>query len=90
MTPVEAYASIILHPGCTHLSRSHNWEICPAQKFFLRIARKHQHKLNSAGLAIGVWVNKRKIEAALVAAELEGDYARGQRDALRWILEDAK
>lgn len=62
MNPLEKYAQVILHAGCAIPpigeieSRLHRWDECRSQQFFLRMARKHQHKLNSNGLAIGTWV----------------------------------
>lgn len=60
----EKYAQIVLHPGCAippigeTKSRLHKWSECRSKKFFLRIARKHQHKLKSNGLAYGIWIRK--------------------------------
>jgi hypothetical protein len=63
---LEKYAQMILHPGCAippigeQESREHKWSECRSQYFFMRIARKHQHKLKSNGMAIGIWVDERK------------------------------
>lgn len=62
MSPIEKYAQVVLHSGCSippkgeQESRKHKWDECRAQKFYLRIARKHQHKLQSNGLTIGYWI----------------------------------
>ena len=67
MTSLEVYASVILHSGCAippkgeTESRLHKWEECRDTKFFLRIARKHQHKLQSKGLEIA-WIPTPKME----------------------------
>lgn len=76
MTNLEKYAQVILHPGCAIVplegpgsgfgSKSHPWSNCPAQKFYMRIARKHQHKLKSNGLAIGQWIDERKYKIELL------------------------
>ena len=56
---IEIYASVILHSGCAippineTESRLHTWAECREQRFFRRVARKHQHKLQSNGIAIG-------------------------------------
>lgn len=53
---VDAYARVILHSGCAippkgeFKPRLHSWNECVSQAFFLRIARKHIHKLKSNGL----------------------------------------
>jgi hypothetical protein len=67
VTPLEIYCITILHPGCAlppigeTESRRHKWSECPSKEFFRRIARKHQHKLNNNGLAIGEWISKEKL-----------------------------
>lgn len=64
MSPLEKYAKLILHSGCTTPpigeteTRVHEWEECRAQKFYLKIAVKQQKKLKSEGLAIGIWFKK--------------------------------
>ena len=63
MSPLETYAQVILHSGCAippineTKSRHHRWDECRDQKFFLRVARKHQHKLKSNGIVIGAWIH---------------------------------
>lgn len=70
--PLEKYAQIILHSGCAippkgeQESRKHRWDECRAQKFYLKIARKHQRKLQSNGLTIGEWINLRGHEEHFV------------------------
>jgi len=65
-TPIEIYTQVILHSGCAippkneYISRLHRWDECREQKFFLRIAKKHQHKLKSNGIVIGQWINEKK------------------------------
>lgn len=62
----DKYAQVILHPGCAippigeTKSRLHKWSECRSRNFFLRIARKHQHKLKSNGLAYGIWIKEEK------------------------------
>lgn len=57
--PLLIYAQVILHSGCAippineTESRLHRWDECRSQRFFLSVARKHQHKLKSNGLSIG-------------------------------------
>lgn len=61
---LEKYAQVILHSGCATPpkgeteARKHRWDECRIQRFYMRIARKHQHTLNSNGMAIGIWVKK--------------------------------
>lgn len=75
MSPLERYAQIILHSGCAippkgeKLPRKHKWDECRVQKLFLRIARKHQHKLQSNGLTIGYWV---KLDQPLICESQNG------------------
>ena len=69
---LEVYCKIVLHPGCGIVSeegpgngigsKAHKWEECPGQFLFRRIARKHQHKLKSNGLAIGLWIDESKFK----------------------------
>jgi hypothetical protein len=59
---LEKYSQVILHSGCAlppineTEPRKHRWDECREQRFYMRIARKHQHKLQSNGLAIGEWI----------------------------------
>lgn len=75
--PLEVYASVVLHSGCAvppineTESRKHKWNECRAQDFFMRIARKHQHKLKSNGLVIGTWIKKADL---IQIREQKGDY----------------
>lgn len=79
MKPLEIYAQVILHPGCgippkgEEQSRPHKWDECRSQEFFMRIARKHQHKLKSNGLVIGEWV---KIEHLFTPYSDSPDWGR--------------
>lgn len=65
MKPLEIYCQQILHSGCAippkgeKESRFHKWSECREQKWYMRIARKHQHKLQSNGVVIGQWINER-------------------------------
>lgn len=59
---LEKYAQVILHSGCALTGGLHKWDDCPIQDFYRRIARKHQHKLKSNGLAIGIWINETKFK----------------------------
>lgn len=75
MTPLEKYAQVVLHSGCAippineTESRKHKFEECRLQKLHLRRARKHQHKLQSNGLAIGYWV---KLDQPLICESQDG------------------
>ena len=51
------YAQIILHSGCA-LAEPHKWEDCKDKEFYLRIARKHAHKLASNSIYIGPLCDK--------------------------------
>lgn len=76
MSPLEKYAQIIIHSGCTTPpigemeTRPHKWEECRAQKFYLKIAAKQQHKLKSNGLAIGTWVKLKDKDAYAPVSQL--------------------
>ena len=77
MKPLEKYSQIILHSGCAippineTESRLHKWDECRAQKFYLKIAAKQQHKLKSNGVAIGYWVEKKDLAQI---KEQKGDF----------------
>lgn len=68
MSPLTKYAQVILHSGCTippigeTKSRLHRWDECRDKNFYLRIAKRHQHKLKSNGLAIGVWIKREDLQ----------------------------
>jgi hypothetical protein len=75
--PTYVYAKVILHNGCGLVTGSkgaikHSFEECPATKIYLRMARKHQRKLNSNGLVIGKWVTKERLWKALVQTDIGG------------------
>lgn len=61
---LEIYAKVILHSGCAlkENDTKHTWEDCPSKDLHLRAARKHQHQLQSSGLAIGIWIDERKFD----------------------------
>ncbi len=65
MKPLEVYAQQVLHSGCAippkgeRNSRKHKWSECRSQQWYMKIARKHQHKLQSNGIVIGQWINER-------------------------------
>lgn len=59
---IEKYCQVVLHTGCAVTGEKHKWDACPVQEFYRRAARKHQHKLQSNGLAIGIWINEKKYD----------------------------
>lgn len=74
---LERYAQVILHKGCAippknePRSRLHRWDECRSQRFFMSIARKHQHHLKSNGVNIAPVV--KSVDAAVSkTADLEG------------------
>jgi hypothetical protein len=75
--PLEIYAQVILHSGCAtppkgeDEPRKHRWDECAIQKFFLKVAAKHQHKLKSNGLAIGFWIKEEDLK---FIKEQKGDF----------------
>ena len=70
-SPLEIYASVILHSGCALVQEKHTWSKCPAQHVYYRIARKHQHKLKSNGMVIGRWSKREDLEQI---RDRKGDY----------------
>jgi hypothetical protein len=62
--PLEIYAQVILHQGCAippkneTESRLHKWYECRSQRWFMRVARKHQYKLKSNKIVIGDWIKR--------------------------------
>lgn len=59
---LETYAKVILHSGCAlkEGDTKHSWDDCPMKELHLRAARKHQHKLKSNGMCIGIWIDETK------------------------------
>jgi len=73
--PLEIYASVILHSGCALTSNNHKWIECPNKEFYRKLARKHQIKLNSNGVAVGKWIKAKEAEKIIdIVREREGDY----------------
>lgn len=70
-SPTDAYAAVVLHSGCALTREKHSWDECPAQKIYLRHARKTQTKLKSNGLVIGYWVKKKDL---IQIKEQKGDF----------------